>query len=407
MKFQKETIIINNLFSIADFGGKLNTESAACRSFGTGKHTVVFKGFENSTIYQEQIELLFDCNRQILETYTFKSFEQKIINLLRILHKEQRLATTADIDVLYTDLLSVNILEFEVFYALFGGTLNSPTLRLGEFTIYNLRKTKEDVFNRYSPLKKYEDFYFQNSETNLLIGIVVKAREQNKASEIADNYLRSFDNIMSYAIGDLSHRENVGIFNLVDKKMQKSIVCHEKVVQYRSHTENISIDVNLDDPGFIAFDNGMSSIWTLITKPNKTEMERRILTSAEWIGKAVMEKDYSKSLFQFVVAIEAMLQFHEKTIISPSIVSQLSDWLAFIIEEEPDRRRTKAKYCKDIYQKRSAIAHGGSNTVQKEDLETALVISKSMLLSFLTTEPFKSFSTIEQLNNHMTELKFK
>ncbi|MGN6618300.1 MAG: hypothetical protein ACTHJ5_14090, partial [Ilyomonas sp.] len=122
---------------------------------------------------------------------------------------------------------------------------------------------------------------------------------------------------------------------------------------------------------------------------------------------ALMEKDNAKSLFQFVIAIEGMLQIQEKAFVTPSIVSQISESLAFIIEDDLEKRKAISKYFKDLYQKRSAIAHGGVKIIGKEDLKLALTICKQMIFSLTCIKPFNTFSNIQQLNDFLNDLKFK
>jgi hypothetical protein len=408
MRFKQETEIINKLLLAAEFGIDLaEPGKEPFRSFGLGINSVVFRGFENFTLYQNQIESLFSSNNELNSSLTLKTFEKKVIELLRLLSAERRQATSNDVDNLLKELLSTEISNYEVFNELFGATMKSPKIHFGDFTIYNLKLSKAELFKKYPRLGAHEDLYFKYIKSNLLIGINIKAREQDKASEIADRYLRSFENIMSYAIADLSHNRTVGLFNFLGHRTRKALICNENTIGSHNDTLNMFIEFDLEDSYLKHFDNGNQVIWGLITKNDKTELEKRLLNSAEWIGKAIDEKDYPKSLFQFVIAIEGMLQFNEKSLITPSIVSQLSEWLAFIIEDELDKRKSIAKYFKDIYQKRSAIAHGGIKSIEKEDLDIALKISKLMVISFLTKEPFKSFKSLEQLNNHITELKFK
>lgn len=407
MKLQKETDIINHLLSIADFGIAPERDKGPYRSFGLGEHSVVFKGLDNYTFYQNQIEELFSSNKEVFNSYSLKTFENKIIKLVRLLFTEKRKATITDCESIFNDLLSTELSNFEIFNELFGGTLKSAEIQFGDFTVYNLALTKPDLFKKYPLLGKHEDLYFDYIKSNLLIGINVKAREQNKANEIADIYLRSFENIMSYVLADLSHNSTIGLFNFVGHRTRKTIICNEKIIGSHSDTLSMFIEFDLEDPFLKNPENGNDKIWSLITKSNKTDIEKRLLNSSEWIGKAVHERDYPKSLFQFVVAIEGMLQHTEKTFVTPSIVSQLSDWLAFIIENDLEKRKSISKYFKDIYQKRSAIAHGGVKSIEKEDLDIALMISKLMIICFLTKSPFNTFTNLEQLSTHITELKFR
>ena len=102
-----------------------------------------------------------------------------------------------------------------------------------------------------------------------------------------------------------------------------------------------------------------------------------------------------------------MLKYDEKSAISPSIVSQLSEWLAFIIEKDFEKRKELAKYFKDVYRKRSSIVHGGENTVDIKDVQLALKTSKRLIYSLMVKKPFNSFQNMKELSEYINELKFR
>ena len=258
--------------------------------------------------------------------------------------------------------------------------MHVPKLQFGEFTFYDFDLSIGEQTERFPYLADI-DTYFSHRKSKYLIGVKVRARENAKALEIANRICETIDNVFSYMIADFEHQQTVGILNFKSRRTDYIIVCNNNSMSFYGQ-KNISLPVNICDPSFKDTSQGNEKIWYLITKSQKTEIEKRLLNSIEWVGKAIHDLDLSRSLVQFVFAIEGMLQSNDKAIITPSIVSQLSDWLTFIINDDLEQRKKIAKYFKDIYQKRSAIAHSASKIIEIEDLRIAHNISKSLIIKF-------------------------
>jgi hypothetical protein len=113
-------------------------------------------------------------------------------------------------------------------------------------------------------------------------------------------------------IADLKHEYSVGIFNYRIWYSINTVICSKKSMGLHQKKQ-FELPVNIENEGFNDKPYGNYNIWYLITKPNKTEIEKRLLNSIEWIGKAIHEIDFSKSLVQFVFAIECMLHYNENS----------------------------------------------------------------------------------------------
>lgn len=406
MKTTEEIRIVNDLIKISDKNENFfENKIAPSKSFGLGESNISFTGLEAVSQYQEGLEKLYSSKTEIEQTISIKEFEKSLIVLMRTLRDKKNQCSSDDIDSFFKNLLALEKNEYEILYELYGAEMNGDILNLGEFTVFNLSHSNEKLVEKYPPLIN-RDLYFTHSKSNIYLGIRVTARENSKAVEISDELLETFENVMNYMIADLKHQRCVGNINFRGWKSIQRIICGNSSMGINSSSD-ISLPVNIEDPFFKDGSQGNDNIWFLITKQNKTELEKRLLQSIEWIGKAIHDKDKSKALVQFVFAIEGMLKYDEKSLITPSIVSQLSDWLAFIIQDDYIKRKEIANYFKAIYKKRSAIVHGGSKTIDIEDLRIALQISKLMIISFLKTKPFCDFTSMQEVNDYITELKFK
>jgi len=343
--------------------------------------------------------------KDVSETWSLQTFEKKLIELIRALKHDNREINQNDLHIFFEELLSTPLIESELFYEIYGVEMSIPQKQFGNFTIYKFDLAIDDLTKKYPRLENRK-IYFSTKKPNYLVGIKVKAREDTKAIEMANRVCETIENAFNYMIADLTHMHAVGIINYRGWRTTNVVICNDSSTGGHFHRD-INLPVNIDDAFFSDAKSGNDKIWLLITKHNKTDLENRIINSIDWIGKAITDVDLSKALVQFVFAIEGMLQLNEKNIITPSIISQLSDWLAFIISDELDDRKNISKYFKDIYQKRSAIAHGALKVIDIKDLSIALEICKQLIIAFLVSAPFSNMKTIEELGQYMTYLKFK
>lgn len=407
MKYTNEAKLINELITISQVIYQHQQSDKYVESFGFDEENISFLGLTKINKYKQSIEKLYGANKSIFETYSFIKFQNSIIELIRTLKTEKTQCKAENFNDIINDIIKIEIIEHEIFYPFYGAQMNSDSLKFGDFTIYNKQKCKELLNEKHSAISD-KDLYFEIIKSDLLISIKIDARESDKAFEIGDKYCMSFENVFSYILADLSHDKRIGIFNFRGHSTMGTIILSDFGLGFRGKNDVI-LSLNLDYNYSSHFNNnelGNDKIWFLITKRDKTEIEKRLLNAIEWVGKAINDRDNPKSLIQFVFAIEGMLQYDEKTFINQSIVSQLADSLAFIISEEKNERKEISKNFKDIYKKRSSIAHGSNTKIDFEDLEKAFEITKNMIISFLIKSPFKEMNSMESLNNHMINLKF-
>jgi hypothetical protein len=296
--------------------------------------------------------------------------------------------------------------ESEIIYNLYGAKMSGASIALGDFTIYNLDLSINELISKYSAFAD-KHAYLQTHKSKLLLGIKVEGTDFAQSLKSADKLCETFENAFRYMLPDFAQRRRIGVLSFADWTTTNVLVCNKNGIGLRG-TSNPYKLVNIDDPFFIDSSQGNDKIWILITKKNKSEIENRILNSIEWIGKAVQEKDSSKSLVQLIFAIEGMLQLSNKgELIVPSIVQHMSEWLAFIIQDNSEERIKIVKHFKKVYEKRSAVAHGRINEVSDNDLSVALQLAKLMVISFLTRKPFCEMSKMEEVRVHVEKLKFQ
>ncbi|AZI66469.1 hypothetical protein EIB71_01700 [Kaistella daneshvariae] len=366
---------------------------------------ISFVGTDNYFTLKKTLNELYNYNKEISTTISYKNFEREIIKVIKNLIKENRKATDEDFQMIINDFLKLPIIENEVLHEIFGVVSDIPEKDFGKFSIYNLALA-EDTLKRKFIFGSDFEYYFQDRKSDYFIGIRINARDELKAKEISYEICENVENIFNYMIGDLKHLRMVGILNYRNWISREILTCNKNKVNHSSESD-IKLLVDVNDSHFVKKTNGNGRIWKLLQKENRTKVEERIMKSIFWIGNGVYDTSSSKALLQFVFAIEGLLQYDIKSFISQSIVSQLSESIAFILEDETERRKEISKLFKKLYKERSAIAHGNHKNVEFEDLSIAFQLAKMLNIALLTKSPYCNFTSIEQLYDQITDLKFK
>lgn len=404
MDYRKCTELINNIIKSANIFKSLKEMASSDAPFI--KSGVYIAEEKDAIEYQKALTFLFEANKEVSNTYSIRSFEDCIINIIRDSLSENTICKEDDIKDLYKTVLAKPITDLEIIYILKGVKVNEAKSALGDFTIYKYPDCIELLTEKYPTFWQHNTFLNdKNPET--LLGIKVKARENNKIVEIADSLVKTFENTLNYEIADLTHRRSIGIFTYRPWSNVPRITCYENkgIGYYGSNIPSLPITLLLSTSEEIPSERKI--LFELITKVNKTEIERRVLNAVEWAGKACIDLDNSKALMQFVFALESLLQYNEGSFIVPSIISQMSDWSAFIISDDASERKEIAGHFKHIYNKRSAIAHGGKTNIEIGDLVIAARLVKRIVRTFLCTEPYCKMKTMNEVRNHIETLKFK
>lgn len=372
MRYDTEIKIIQQLLDISEVvEGKLSTDIGSWASFDLGQNNISFIGDDKVNFFYDSLEKLYSLDYDIANTISKELFKKKLIKLIRNLKKRDEKCSIKILQSFNTELKGIELKEFEVLYAL-NGIENSDDTRKVIFGIYNVYYngfSNNYLKEKYSELESRKEFLDKN--INHLLGIKVLARDRIKAIEIAEKLCNTFEYVINYMIADLHHIRSIGVSSYRGSINSEVVVCNNSSLNISS-SSTIAYLVNISDSFFKDVSLGNDKIWDLLKKSQLTEIEKRLINSIEWIGKAVLELDKSKSLIQFVIAIESMLHYDEKAFVTPSIVSQLSDSLAFITKSDFEERKAISKSFKDIYQKRSAISHGASKKILFSDLETIL-----------------------------------
>ncbi|CCH01627.1 hypothetical protein FAES_3620 [Fibrella aestuarina BUZ 2] len=406
MNYNKQKELINSLKDISIYGIYEETahKRQSCRTFGFGETAINFLGDNNIKKFENIRRELLNF-KYLHRDITIESFEKRLMSLLSELWVEGRFCSDHDVDELYSYFLDLKRQDYEILVPLYGVECDHDVYELGQFKVYKKSYIENEKAKNDDPRRS--QFHLNSIDSDYMVGLQVKARSQEKAVETAFEYFGVFENVLKYCVGDIKQQRCPGIFSYRGSKNINSLSITSDGLGFSGRTLDISLPVNLNDKLCKNIEFGTYYLWDLITDHNKGELKQRILRAVEWTGKANYEKNNLEAIVKYVFAIEGLLQLNSKDFITSSIVSQISEWLAFIMSEELEARKDIVKYFKDIYRKRSAVAHGGSVEVTKGDLHIANYLIKITIHILLTDKDFVDMNTVEDLRKYIDDVKFK
>lgn len=297
---------------------------------------------------------------------------------------------------------------YSVYNQILGLKFEDEIVKLGSFTLYKSgSKLLLDIMNPINDkvrnqLGKFDGFL---SNTDV-VHVDVKAKDFEKAKEIAQTYLKSFDYVLSFILNISDNSYSFGVYTSKSRSVNNTVIISGKAFHSNSEVTSMARDVVLSSSKCKEL-SSLTRVWGLITKENKTEIEKRLLMAIEWIGKAIFESDPLKSFVMYMFSIESLLQYNEKNqMINPSISYQLSESLAFILSDDYQERITIMKDVKDLYGKRSAIAHGGHSSVDENDIFKINAIAVSAVWAFLNNQEMTGFKSMKEFQDWLLIKKF-
>lgn len=398
---------LNQLKDSAKFGRHqfMNLgKDAIIKIFGKGKNAVSFIAVRRVREFNEISEYLYNSEQAIVAVYSLITFQEELCGLLRIINQENRKANLADWKGFVKGLKEKPDISVKSLASIYGVTMIQPTLTLGDFTIYKPSEVNQLIIAEYPKMPKSKKSQLNFGGT-YVIGITVKSKDFQKCYELADKAFYSFENVANFVTAGFHKTNRIGIFNYsFSKKVVSISLTQDKFNKSTKTLEQFGI-IPIDNPIYQDIENGNKKMWEWITL-ERNDLQQKILDSIEWAGKALVESDDSKALLQYIISIEALLQYDEGKFIVPSIVSQLSDMVAFLLGESHKQRVSYSTYIKDLYKIRSSITHSGKSNISDMSLHTAHILTHKIIRKIITTSPYNTFVSKKSLCKYLIELKY-
>lgn len=368
--------------------------------------------------FYKQIDQILKNENDISINITKKTLKNEILSLIRRKKENNEIITKDDCRLIKKSLLEYETVEYEIFKEIKGCSINSvEPIVINDLTFYNWPKHQKNIIANNSKAfeKKHPSFYDPKFPKSLL-SIKVKAKEYEKAYEIVETKFKKAENILRFLFTETSHCESgsnmydLGIFHFRQSDWQESMDISKDSIGGISKTTGTYRNLVLNKKAILNKNNS-NRIWEIFNKPNPNpnKIETRILNSIEWIGKAKHEIEQEKAFIQYFIAIESLMNFDPKGVISPSVTYQIREYICFILGKNVKERTEIHKLFSRLYDIRSSIVHGSLINFTIYDLEDTRNIAEKLVSQFLTNPELKNINSendFEQLKGIITNRKY-
>jgi hypothetical protein len=391
--------LINRLKRIATFGptGWNEIKTAAVRIFGGGESTVSFISVGTLKEFKLITNSLYKKNVPIQKNYTLQDFIYKLIGLLRVLDQENRDANIDDWNALVNSLLKMPDVTAEIVLPIYGVLLANSPIELGAFTIY----TNEALKIKYPELNSSRE---RIRDKEYFVAQTVTSKSLDKCREDAEKNFFIFENVANFITAGFHKTYKISLFDSRFFEQINHLAFTNNQILSGGKTLHNFEPVKIANPYFSDPINGSGKVWDLITI-TKNDLQKKILESIEWSGKASVETDDNKALLLYLISIEAILNYAQNTSLYIPTTISLADSVAFLLGTTKDSRRQLAKTITELYALRSGIVHGSVRQVPEHDLQRAFIPSHRIVKKILFEEPYKSLSSKKMLSEYLLKEK--
>jgi hypothetical protein len=398
---------INEIIGLAEVGITPNGQPGRSKFFGIGANSISFSG-DNFDKYHAALLVAHGGKKEVEKSYTLKTFESKLIDCFGSLILQKKRASADDFNEFIASLMSAPLKEFSVSREILGvrvDNLKAP-IKLGGFTVHTPTSHPELIESRKKFLNQDDDDLWFGPEPSYLVEWRAHAREQTKAIENADRQFEIFENVLRFMLG-LSSRFEVGILNYQGFRAARAYVYSTDGASGTSASNHGAFEeLPICDPWFTNQSNGNHYAWCLASLINPNKFQQRLRLAIEWIGQAISEAAPQSSFLKAAISLEIIFTHNEKSIINPSILSQISEGTALLLGSNTHERLDLEKEAKRLYSLRSSIVHSGNTHISNSDREKMISLASTVARKFLICEELTQLASVEQLYQLIKEAKY-
>ena len=178
-----------------------------------------------------------------------------------------------------------------------------------------------------------------------------------------------------------------------------------------SHERHTSLDminpVYILDHEMLEFEGNSEKVFSYLTKAPTTDIEKRIKSAVSWIGQGLRNPILKEGFLELSLALETLLVFDQDGFITKSITAQVSEDIAFLVEDSLEGRKRVARTIKELYGKRSAIVHPRrEKTIEETDFNQLLEYLKKIVHALFQLLNKKRIASMKSLREYLDDRKF-
>ncbi len=368
--------------------------------------------YQSAGVFYAMRDLLLQQDPSFASTISELTATQQLTLLLR--HKQQVAESldADDITGLVRRLKAMPIEHREIFRLLhdMGAVPGFPVL-VGPFTVRTQQDLKSHIASRYPHCtpRRIDDLARYAPPDTAVVSIALETRDADRAQERADMWFSRFGYLMAYITGSQGTTRGAAVLNVPSTVPETSLVLSG--TDARSATR---MTTGLPSIGMFYLTDpvrGFDRIWDIVTRWGEDSatkgkgdlLERRILNAVEWVGRGMRDPDPIRAFVQYMIGLEGLFTSRDK---DTPVTHRLIEFSAFVGGTDKNRRREIAREAKNLYAKRSDIAHGTEATVTPEDLYRAWKFVSQQITSLLVDEELRGMTDYRQLQDWVEDRKY-
>lgn len=294
--------------------------------------------------------------------------------------------------------------KYEVFHTIYGLDVDTPAPhQIGDFTFYQFPRDRLIAAKQYLPDLKTaeEDPLFRNFSDTAIVSVKVEAPDVTVAENMAQVHFTHLTNIFSYLLFDYQGIHNISVFDA--KPITKnSYVIVSKSLQGKRHFSISGMRRKLKLSSLIQLDSRFfTNLVENLTESNLAKMRKKVLLGIDFCGLAIQSIGQPSSFVQAITTLECLLSTSKG-----SIGLNVSDNYAYIFGENYPQRIELKRKVKNLYNKRSGLAHGTISTVKEEECREAILYARNVISAFLQDEKLSCLKEESNFDDYIERLKF-
>ena len=149
-------------------------------------------------------------------------------------------------------------------------------------------------------------------------------------------------------------------------------------------------------------------IMEILGKDNRSDLEKRLIDSLVLCGKSIDEYYLDISFIELATSFEILFKKDDR-LVTQSIASSIAEAAAMILYNDYDNTIEIIGKVKELYSKRSSVAHYGGKISDETDLSTynkCLAIFREVINELLTNDCYKDYKKLSDLIEYLDREKY-
>jgi hypothetical protein len=360
---------------------------------------------ENIRTFEAAIDKLLASIPTATDTVSRKSFEERLLSEIGKKRANGDAFSQEDANQFLKQVLEMPVQDLRVLRRLYGVMLNDDVpVKMGTFSILTGRHLKTMISRPKLAIMATQPIEDQEA----FIECSVKARDTEKAVELADALFYRFELMARFLIGRRTNNFEVGVLNYVGPQLRDRIVLSEtgRIAGTGLAWQGALSKVSIGDEFFRELPPPLARLVELITSPNNP-FETHVIRCAEWTSQAMGDPNAASAFVKGAIALEVLFSTNEKGVITPSIMAQIAESCAYILGGSTDDAITIEREVKRLYSVRSAIVHTGKDSVDEQDLHALISICCRVIICLMSDKHFVAIDTISKLADNFRSRKYR